>query len=98
MARTIRITPDIMDKRAGEYRQRGTELNDLIAKMDNMLIKLMSEWQGEAASSYSDRWHGDLRPTFQRASDLIEEIAVALNKTAGILRDVDAQLAAQMRG
>jgi WXG100 family type VII secretion target len=65
--------------------------------MDGMLNQLMSEWEGDAARSYQDRWQGDLKPAFQRASALIEEIAVALNKTAGILRDTDAQIAAQLR-
>jgi WXG100 family type VII secretion target len=98
MAGQIRITPDIMDQRAGEYRQRETEVNDIISKMDGMLTTLMSEWEGEAARSYQERWQSDLKPSFQRASELIEEIAVALNKTASILRDTDAQIAAQLRG
>jgi WXG100 family type VII secretion target len=98
MAGQIRITPDVMDQRAGEYRQRESEVNDIISKMDGMLNTLMSEWEGDAARSYQERWTGDLKPSFQRASQLIEEIAVALNKTAGILRDTDAQIAAQLRG
>jgi WXG100 family type VII secretion target len=97
MAGQIRITPDVMDQRANEYRQRRSEVNDIISKMDSMLNQLMSEWEGDAARSYQDRWQGDLKPSFQRASELIEEIAVALNKTAGILRDTDAQIAAQLR-
>ena len=97
MAGQIRITPDVMDQRAGEYRTRESEVNDIISKMDQMLTQLMSEWEGEAARSYQGRWQGDLKPSFQRASALIEEIAVALNKTATILRDTDAQIAAQLR-
>jgi WXG100 family type VII secretion target len=98
MAGQIRITPDVMDQRAGEYRQREAEVNDIISKMDSMLATLMGEWEGDAARSYQERWQSDLKPSFQRASELIEEIAVALNKTASILRDTDAQLAAQLRG
>jgi WXG100 family type VII secretion target len=98
MAGQIRITPDVMDQRAGEYRQRESEVNDIISKMDSMLNTLMSEWEGDAARSYQERWTSDLKPSFQRASTLIEEIAVALNKTAQILRDTDAQIAAQLRG
>jgi WXG100 family type VII secretion target len=98
MAGQIRITPDVMDQRAGEYRTRESEVNDIIGKMDNMLNQLMSEWEGDAARSYQDRWVGDLKPSFQRASELIDEIAIALNKTAQILRETDASIAAQLRG
>ena len=98
MAGQIRITPDVMDQRAGEYRTRESEVNDIISKMDSMLNQLMSEWEGEAAQSYQQRWQGDLKPSFQRASELIAEIALALNKTATVLRDTDAQIAAQLRG
>ncbi len=97
MAGQIRISPDVMDQRAGEYRTRKSEVDDIIGRMDAMLGQLMSEWEGDAAMSYRDRWEGDLKPSFMRASDLIEEIAIALNKTAGILRDTDAQIASQLR-
>jgi WXG100 family type VII secretion target len=97
MAGPIRIDPDVMDQRAGEYRQREVEVNDIISKMDSMLNILMGEWEGEAARSYQERWQGDLKPSFQRASGLIEEIAVALNKIASIQRENDAQIAAQVR-
>ena len=98
MAGQIRITPDVMNQRANEYRQREQEVNDIIAQMDRMLNQLMGEWEGDAATSYSSRWTGDLKPAFQRASALIDEIAVSLDKTATILRDTDAQIAASFRG
>ncbi|MDR2197188.1 MAG: WXG100 family type VII secretion target [Coriobacteriales bacterium] len=98
MAGQIRISPDVMDQRAGEYRQRKSEVDEIISKMDGMLNQLMSEWEGDAARSYQERWTGDLKPSFQRASLLIEEIAIALSKTASVLRDTDAQIAAQLKG
>jgi WXG100 family type VII secretion target len=98
MAGQIRITPDTMDQRASEYRTRESEVNDTISRMDTMLAQLMDEWEGDAAQSYRERWTSDLKPSFQRASALIDEIAVALNKTAQILRETDASIAAQLKG
>jgi WXG100 family type VII secretion target len=86
-----------MDQRAGEYRQRASEVDDIISRMDSMLNQLMGEWEGDAARTYQERWAGDLKPSFQRASGLIEEIALAMNKTAHTLRETDAQIAAQLQ-
>ena len=56
MAGQIRITPDVMRQRAGQYRNEAANVNAVIASMDNLLGMLQSEWEGEASRSYAQRY------------------------------------------
>ena len=97
MAGQIRITPDQMRSRAGEYRQQQAEVENVISRMDSLLSELQGEWEGEAARAYSARF-SELRPGFVKAQELIGEIAQALDATAQSLEEVDANIASQFRG
>mgnify|MGYP002232925862 CR=1 FL=1 len=47
----------------------------------------------EASKSYANRYQTDFKPNMQKAQQLIEEIASALNKTASQMREQDAAIA-----
>lgn len=96
MANQIRITPDQMRQRAGEYRTEGGKVHDVIVKMDQLLTALQGEWEGAASESYAARY-AELKPGFQKAEELIGEIAQALDSTANIIEETDANIAAQFR-
>ena len=96
MANQIRMTPDMMRTRVSEYNTQAQMVGEVIAKMDNLLSALQSEWEGEASRSYAEKYD-ELRPGFVRAQELITEIAQALNKTAEIVERTDADIAAQFR-
>ena len=93
----IRIDPDTMNTRAGEYRTQAGEVENVIHSMDNLLWMLQNEWDGEASRSYIDRYNSDFKPSFQRARDLINEIAASLDNAAAKMREQDAMLAAGFR-
>lgn len=97
MANQIRITPDQMRTRANEYRTEAGNVNGVIAKMDALLQQLQGEWEGEASRAYAERYT-ELRPGFQKAEELINEIAAALDSTAAIVEDIDSSIASQFRG
>ena len=97
MAGQIRITPDQMRSRAGEYRQQQAEVENVISRMDSLLSELQGEWEGEASRAYSARF-SELRPGSVTAHELIREIAQALDATAQSLEEVDANIASQFRG
>jgi WXG100 family type VII secretion target len=96
MAGQIRITPDQMRARSGEYTTEAGKVDDVIAKMDQLLSALQSEWEGDAAESYSQRFT-ELRPGFVKAKELIDEIAQALNKTADVVQETDERIASGFR-
>lgn len=96
MANQIRITPSQMRERANEYRTEANITNEVTRKMDMLLEKLQSEWEGAASDAYTMRYQ-ELRPGFIRAEELIREIAAALDSTAKMLEDTDDNIAKQLR-
>ena len=104
MANQIRITPDQMRERANQYRNEADTVNGVITKMDSLLQTLQSEWEGAASESYAARYQ-ELKPGFQKAEELIREIAEelireiaqALDSTAKIVEETDASIASQFR-
>lgn len=96
MADQIRMTPDTMRTRAGEYRSEADTVNQVISKMDSLLQQLQSEWEGAASESYAERYQ-ELRPGFVKAEELIREIAAALDSTANIVEETDQNIASQFR-
>jgi WXG100 family type VII secretion target len=96
MASQIRMTPETMRTRAGNYRTEGGKLHEVISKMDSLLSQLQSEWEGAASESYAQRY-AELKPGFQKAEELIHEIAAALDKTAQIVEETDNNIASQFK-
>lgn len=96
MANQIRMSPDTMRIRATAYGKEAEEVTGVITRMDNLLKQLETEWEGEASKGYSDKY-GQLRPSFVKMSDLIGEIKTALETTAKLVEETDANIAAQFR-
>lgn len=96
MANQIRMTPDMMRERATQYRTEADTVNGVIQKMDSLLAMLQSEWEGAASESYAARYE-QLKPGFMKAEELIREIAKALDSTARIVEETDANIASQFR-
>ncbi|MBR2707598.1 MAG: WXG100 family type VII secretion target [Mogibacterium sp.] len=90
----IRMTPDTMRTRAGEYRTESQNVADVIAKMDSLLQTLQAEWEGASSEAYAAKY-GELRPSFVAMKDLIDDIAMALDKTAEAVESTDAAIASQ---
>lgn len=96
MANQIRMTPEMMRQRSGQYKTEANAVNDVILKMDNLLSALQGEWEGAASRAYAQRY-SELKPGFVKAKELIEEIAAALTKTAQIVEETDNNIASQFR-
>ncbi|BAR04897.1 hypothetical protein A200_00325 [Parascardovia denticolens IPLA 20019] len=96
MAGQIRITPDQMRSRAGEYRNEANKIQDVISKMDSLLNQLQSEWEGQSAQAYAQKF-AELRPGFVKAEDLTNDIAKSLDATAQSLESTDQNIASQFR-
>ena len=90
----IRISPDQMRERAGQYRVEADTVNGVISKMDSLLQQLQSEWEGASSESYAARYQ-ELKPGFVKSEELIREIATALDSTAKIIEETDADIANQ---
>lgn len=97
MASQIRITPDQMRSRAGEYDQQASAVGDVISRMDTLLNELQEEWEGASSQAYASRFT-ELRPSFTQAQQLINDIATSLRNTAQSLEETDQNIASQFRG
>ena len=51
----IRMTPDTMRGRAGEYRTEAENVQNVIDKMDRLLDTLLTEWEGAASEAYAEK-------------------------------------------
>lgn len=96
MSDQIRMTPDMMRSRASEYATQSEMVGEVISRMDSLLSKLQSEWEGAASRSYAEKYE-ELKPGFVKAQELIMEISEALNKTAQTVEETDQAIAAQFR-
>ena len=90
----IRMTPDTMRGRAGEYRTEAENVQSVIDKMDRLLETLLTEWEGAASEAYANKF-AELRPSFVKGKELIDDIAAALDKTAEAVESTDTQIANQ---
>lgn len=97
MSDQIRMTPETMRSRAKEYLNQAEAVGEVISKMDILLDNLQSEWEGQASRSYAERY-GQLKPSFEDAQKLIEQIATALTQTANIVEETDKNIASQFQG
>lgn len=87
----IKMTPDTMRQRAGEYSTQASNLDSIITKMDGLLQQLRDEWEGQAADGFASRF-AELRPGFTKARDLINEISTALKSSAQRMEDTDKEI------
>lgn len=92
----IRMTPETMRTRAGQYRTQAQNVDSVIKQMDKLLNTLLTEWEGASSVAY-DQKYKSLRPGFVAAKDLIDDIAKALDKTAQALESTDNSIAKQFK-
>lgn len=96
MANQIRMTPETMRTRAGEYSTQAGNIQEIINKLDRLLAQLQNEWEGDASRAYAEKFN-QLRPGFVKTKELVDDISTALRKTAQIVEETDRNIAGQFR-
>lgn len=94
MAGTIRLTPQDMRSRAGEYRTEADNIESVIAKMDNLISTLQEEWEGAASTSFADQYQ-QIRPSFVDGKELVTTVAGQLDSTANALEELDQNISSK---
>lgn len=87
----IRITPDQMHSRAGDFRNAGTQYGEVIKSMSNLINILQDEWEGQASQKFKEQFES-LQPTFNQMSQLIADIAQQCDDTATALAQLDEDI------
>lgn len=96
MASEIRLTPEQMRARARAYNSESQNLQHSIQNMDKLISALQSEWKGDASRAYADRY-SQLKPAFNKAKELMDELSHNLNASAQAMEETDRQIASQLR-
>lgn len=93
----ISMTPEQMEERAGQYATEAGKFQETIDQMSSLVTQLQSEWEGTAAESFAQRFT-ELKPSFDKTRQLIEDISTALKKSAAAYRETDSSVAQAWRG
>lgn len=98
MTGQIRITPDQMRTRAGEFRSEGNNFQDCIPKMQRLIGTRQEEWEGQAASQGFATQFEALTPSFNKVRGLIEDIGGQLDSIAAAVESLDQEIASKFNG
>ncbi|WP_019240845.1 MULTISPECIES: WXG100 family type VII secretion target [Bacillus] len=97
MSGQIRVTPAELSQTATEYGRESQEVITQIGRMDNLMGRLQGMWEGQASEAFKGQYD-ELKPSFQKMADLLQDIQSQLTSTANALEDADRQIAGQIRG
>ena len=97
MSGQIRVTPAELMQTATEYGRESQAVLEQIGRMDSLMGRLQGMWEGQASEAFKGQYE-ELKPSFQKMSDLLMEIQTQLQSTARALEDADRQIASQIRG
>ena len=92
----IRVTPDTLRTRAGQYTTEQGNMSTMIETLDGLLESIQSEWEGSASAAYAEKY-AELKPGFAAVEELLGEISSALNSVADAMEEMDATIADQFR-
>ena len=92
MSGQIRMTPEQMRQRAGEFRAEGDNTEQVIGKMQGLIDRLRGEWEGQAAQKFDEQFQ-QLKPAFQKMRELISDVATQLDGTAMAVEQLDRDIA-----
>lgn len=95
MAFGIGVNAEILHDHAGGIRNDSGELGQLIERITNRIYSLEADWQGQAASSFIQQW-SDLKPSFDKAQQLLDEIGQQLDQAASAYENFDAEMASRI--
>lgn len=96
MAGQIRMSPEQMRMRAGEFRTEGDTFEGVISKMQGLINALQEEWEGQASSQFAQQFES-LKPSFNNMRQLIADIGSQLDGTANAVEQMDQEIASKFQ-
>ena len=92
----IKISPDEMRGRAGEFHTEADKVQEVIDNMTRLAAQIQEEWTGEAARSFGETFE-QLRPGFVSAQELVEQFSQNLYKTADAFEKFSEEMGRQWK-
>ncbi len=97
MAGQIRVTPEELFTMAKEYSSESGRVNEQISRLDGMINHLNGVWEGASSEAFAGQYE-ELKPSFNKMAQLLEDVSAQLAQTGKVLEDTDRQIASQIRG
>lgn len=97
MSGIIRVTPEELINMANKYGNERDNLQHLIGNLDKMKEDLKGMWQGSSSTAFQEQYE-QLKPSFDKMKDLLEQIRKQLDSVATELERADNDIARQIRG
>lgn len=97
MSGNIRLSPDELRDVARRYGVESSNVSNIVGNLDGLRDHLNQIWEGNAKEAFIGQYE-ELRVSFVRMVELLEEVNMQLNATAQTLEDTDTQIAGQIRG
>ncbi|MFV0466355.1 MAG: WXG100 family type VII secretion target [Lachnospiraceae bacterium] len=91
----IKLSPEQMEQKAGEFNQRCEDFNQVVSSMRTMVTTLCDEWAGQSSQAFYDQF-GSLEPGFQATSELITSIAQQLRDVSAAMQSIDQEIAGKI--
>ncbi|MGM8366791.1 WXG100 family type VII secretion target [Virgibacillus sp. W0181] len=97
MSGMIRLSPQELRDVARRYGVESSNVSNIIGNLDGLRDHLNQIWEGNSKEAFIGQYE-ELRVSFVRMVELLEEVNMQLNTTAQTLEDTDTQIAGQIRG
>ena len=94
---TISMNIERMEYYAKEFEKRIEPLQEAVNSMTTVCAEMEGEWQGGAATAFLARYE-EIRPSFERAPEVVREISAALTNAATQTESLDRDLAQGLGG
>jgi WXG100 family type VII secretion target len=91
----IKVTPDSLRSQASALRKQNETHRQTYGSMDSLVHNLVSEWTGEAQSSFLASFEGN-RASFEKFGTDIDAFAKLMDDTANRMEQTDQELKAKM--
>ncbi|EJO5346911.1 WXG100 family type VII secretion target [Clostridium botulinum] len=96
MAEIIRLNAEGLQQASNGLKSGGNDFEQLINTLQNIVNSLPESWEGAAAQAYAEQF-ASLRPGLDKTRQLVEDIAVQIDKTLQAAQELDNNIAAQLK-
>jgi WXG100 family type VII secretion target len=97
MSGQIRVTPAELYNMSSQYSQESGQVNEQVTRLNGMIDHLNSVWEGASSEAFAAQYE-ELKPSFIKMAELLQDISTQLSNTGKVLEDTDQQIASQIRG
>lgn len=87
----IQITPELLESKASEVRGLRSNHDETMTKLRNLIYSLNEQWKGKAQTALVNKFES-MQATFTSFSEMLEDYAVKMTKSAQIMRQTDIDL------